>query len=399
MKFNGKILSACALLVAVATCNGSQKSYYIDNATNKSDNLGIPIYVGIYKMNKGGFITTPQKDGETVVYDKTFLVNPGEHAKLDAIKLEAGEKQRIVFSASLDKLAKSILSKNAPKQDVFFISPGRMRYYEITGDVYKLKQSTKLLSQKPVGSPSTESYNLTKEFAALAQEKEAQEKAQKEQLKKEQQEKVAQQKLPKENQRLSIQNNSSVSVYVGFYIVGSGKVINQKEEAFKLEPGAHATFAQKKAMLPGISGRVPQFIFSTSLKDLAQYVATGKRTNTVISSPITPDTWYYQITGNSEDIKLEPSNASKQLRLKSTFSYNLKNEYEKAEKESKEQEKERKAAASTAVRGGTTQILEQSASEYLSTAQAVNAEAKRRSERTLGQTFREDVLRQNPKNN
>ena len=359
MKRIGKLMGACALLVAVATSHGSQKSYYIDNATNKSDNLGIPIYVGIYKMNKGGFITTSQ-DRDNVVYDKTFLVNPGEHAKLDAIKLQAGEKQRIVFSASLDKLAKSILSKDAPKQDVFFISPGRMRYYEITGDVYKLKQSTKLLSQKPVGDPSTQSFNLTKEFAALAQEKEQREKEQKEKINKEQQEKAAQQKLPKDQQRLSVQNNSSVSVYVGLYMVGGGKVTNPKEKAFRLEPGAHATFAQQKALLSGISGRVPQFIFSTSLIDLAQYVVKNKRTNDVISRPITPDTWYYKITGNGKDIKLEDSNASEQLRLKSTYSYHLKNEYETAEKERQNQEQERKSAASTGRGEKLEQLGEQS---------------------------------------
>lgn len=334
MKFNGKILSACALLVAVATCHGSQKSYYIDNATNKSDNLGIPIYVGIYKMNKGGFITTPQKDGDIVVYDKTFLVQPGEHAKLDAIKLEAGEKQRIVFSASLDKLAKNILSKDAPKKDVFFISPGRMRYYEITGDVYKLKQSTKLLSQKPLGDASTQSYNLTKEFTALAQEKEARERAQKEQINKEQQEKKgAQGKLSDDKKSLSVQNETLSPVYAGLYTVVEGKVTNPKQKTFMLESGAYATFAQQK------SKGVPQFIFSTSLNDLAQYVVNGKKTNGVISSPITPKTWYYKITDTPKGINLE--SASAQSRIKSDTSYLLSNVLKKTEQESKT------AAAST----------------------------------------------------
>lgn len=189
-----------------------------------------------------------------------------------------------------------------------------------------------------------------------------------------------------------IQNDTSLPVYVGLYLVGSGKVTNNTSKAFVLQPGQYATFAPQKAYLPG---RMQHFIFSGSLDKLTHKVVKHKNDKYVFSGAITPDTMLYKITGDLENMKLETL-ANKPSGAKSETFYNLKKAFDEAEKERKELAQQKKAASSTTASRGKAPQLEQSSGEFLATAQQLNAETKRKADRSLWQTFKEDALGKKP---
>lgn len=171
-----------------------------------------------------------------------------------------------------------------------------------------------------------------------------------------------------QKEQLYVKNETSLPVYVGLYLVGSGnKVTNNTQKAFMIKQGEYATFARQSSKLPG---RLQKFIFSSSLNKLAHSVVTNKADEYVFSGTVTPEVSSYKIIGDLERMKLENLDPSSKSGSKSITFYNLKKEVEASKKARKEVEKERKTTKGKAnVRG---EKLEQLGA----TSQGLEAESK-----------------------
>ena len=113
MKFMGKILSVCALLVAASNCYGTDQgqkiNFYITNNILADD----PVYGNVYETNVGGKVT--EKNPVYYILDKSSCLEVSKN-KPASVKGRISKYHNVIF-ARTEQALKAKVQKNKNSND------------------------------------------------------------------------------------------------------------------------------------------------------------------------------------------------------------------------------------------------------------------------------------------
>lgn len=169
MKFNGKILSVCALLVATSACKGSAPFKQTDLGQTMyikvENNTGNPIFGSVYKTSMSGKVIAQSNEPENAFY---YTIENGKclqwtvYKSLDRLSKyhtlifatnESALKQKFLFN----KNSAEVKSENIP-QSLIKSNEARTECYQVTYTSKKLqikKSKDGCSSCQGVPTPST----------------------------------------------------------------------------------------------------------------------------------------------------------------------------------------------------------------------------------------------------
>lgn len=136
MKFNGKILSVCALLVAVTACYGQSQEIHIKNATDQQ------IFGSVFPATLGG---KPLDEGQKIL---TFEPQSCRNLKIQKREAKTKEFNTLIFSTDktsvVQKVSYNTKNPNISSTKIKYLSGNTTLYYEITKgkDFEKTKKLT-----------------------------------------------------------------------------------------------------------------------------------------------------------------------------------------------------------------------------------------------------------------